>query len=69
MPIGNILSYHHVITKRKEKTPTNSRGLKVGNRAGGVAYCFNPISSIEISRILNFWIFPVTVIGNSSTNL
>ena len=32
-------------------------------------YCFSPISSIEISRILNFWIFPVTVIGKASTNL
>ncbi|PYB88385.1 hypothetical protein DMX03_10520 [Pseudomonas koreensis] len=26
-------------------------------------------SSILISRILNFWILPVTVIGNASTNL
>jgi hypothetical protein len=25
----------------------------------------NPSSSTEISRILNFWIFPVTVIGKS----
>src|SRR5215813_5332205 len=27
-----------------------------------------PSSTIEISRILNFWIFPVTVIGNSAVN-
>jgi hypothetical protein len=30
---------------------------------------FNPSSSIVRSRMMNFWIFPVTVIGNSSTNL
>jgi hypothetical protein len=28
----------------------------------------NPSSSAEISRIRNFWILPVTVIGNSSVN-
>src|SRR3954469_21759241 len=27
-----------------------------------------PSCSIDVSRILNFWILPVTVIGNSSTN-
>lgn len=28
----------------------------------------NPKSSIMVSRMMNFWILPVTVIGNSSTN-
>src|SRR5207253_6259679 len=31
------------------------------------AFC-NPNSSMDCSRILNFWILPVTVIGNASTN-
>lgn len=34
-----------------------------------IRFYFNPNSSMEISRILNFWILPVTVIGNASTNL
>ena len=29
---------------------------------------FNPSRASTVSRIMNFWIFPVTVIGNSSTN-
>ena len=29
---------------------------------------FNPSRASTASRITNFWIFPVTVIGNSSTN-
>ena len=29
---------------------------------------FNPSRCSTSSRIKNFWIFPVTVIGNSSTN-
>ena len=29
---------------------------------------FNPSRASTASRIKNFWIFPVTVIGNSSTN-
>ena len=29
---------------------------------------FNPSRASTASRIMNYWIFPVTVIGNSSTN-
>jgi hypothetical protein len=32
-----------------------------------VSTCFNPNSTIMSSRILNFWILPVTVCGNDST--
>ena len=33
-----------------------------------VAASFTPSSVVIWSRMINFWIFPVTVIGNSSTN-
>ena len=37
--------------------------------AQAVSTAVRPSSSIACSRILNFWTLPVTVIGNSSTNL
>jgi hypothetical protein len=33
-----------------------------------VSAAFNPSRASTVSRITNFWILPVTVIGNSSTN-
>ena len=40
----------------------------VGARCHAVFAAFNPSRVSTASRITNFWILPVTVIGNSSTN-
>jgi len=40
-----------------------------GGQAVSIRETSSSLSSrIEISRIMNFWIFPVTLIGNSVTN-
>jgi hypothetical protein len=44
----------------------DGRKLKVAE-PHAVSACFSPSSSIMISRMRNFWIFPVTVCGNSFT--
>jgi len=50
----------------RQQKPGRSR---VSSFQGWEDYFLIPISSMEISRILNFWILPVTVIGKASTNL
>jgi hypothetical protein len=40
----------------------------VGLELHAVFAAFSPSFASTASRIRNFWIFPVTVIGNSSTN-
>jgi tripartite-type tricarboxylate transporter receptor subunit TctC len=47
------------------------RRCSAGNNAPPHAvFCtFRPSSAIVSSRMMNFWILPVTVIGNASTNL
>ena len=49
-------------------TPTLSLPLEAeGVPPYAVFSIFNPSSAIVASRILNFWILPVTVIGKPST--
>ena len=45
-------------------------GLSIQGYIQGYAVlaAFSPSRSSTCCRIMNFWIFPVTVIGNSSTN-
>jgi hypothetical protein len=57
------------------RRPGSRRVLERGSPASGLAYAVltfaaasSPSSAIAVSRILNFWILPVTVIGNASTN-
>src|SRR4051794_20655524 len=46
--------------------PQGEKGRAHGAHA--VFAAFNPNRASTASRITNFWILPVTVIGNSSTN-
>jgi hypothetical protein len=50
---------HH---RHEERLPSHCR---TSSHRYVLVIALNPSSSTEISRILNFWIFPVTVIGKS----
>lgn len=52
---------------KSEPSAGNSWALSPFRQA--VSCSSNPCSAIIISRILNFWILPVTVCGKLSTNL
>ena len=43
-------------------------GLRSATAVAIAAASASPSSSIAVSRILNFWTLPVTVIGNESTS-
>jgi tripartite-type tricarboxylate transporter receptor subunit TctC len=46
------------------------RRCSAGSNSAHAVFCtFNPSSVMVCSRMMNFWILPVTVIGNASTNL
>ena len=56
-------------------TPGGQAVMPVGRSGGDVGQAVlvwlaasRPSSAIDVSRILNFWTLPVTVIGNSSVN-
>jgi hypothetical protein len=48
--------------------PVHDGQLFGGLKFHAVFAAFNPSFASTASRIRNFWILPVTVIGNSSTN-
>ena len=49
-------------------SPGMTDSCLAGLKPHAVFAAFNPSFASTASRIKNFWIFPVTVIGNSSTN-
>ena len=56
---------------RRSSAPVADRDTRCGHPAHAVltaAAFVRPSSPMAISRMRNFWILPVTVIGNSSTN-
>ena len=60
-----------LVTDSKSWMPGTSPGMTMWREWGvphAVFAAFNPSRCSTASRITNFWILPVTVIGNSSTN-